>query len=204
MELYGMPNPVMIFSRKAFNLISRAISYNHREEDYVTIYVTISYVQSQLFFSAASSTLPEKWKQEELLLQMTLRELETRYTILDQTIREVLRNSNTTARAAANFLSKPDATLETAYQAALELYGDLLKRSSDRRQEADNNLAMTKAIVRTLKARQQLFTDCFTQIRYLHPSSSNVVRELTFDNISSGLWRIIRLKSKISRRSCLL
>lgn len=98
---------------------------------------------------------------------MTLRELETRYTILDQTIREVLRNSNTTARAAANFLSRPDASLETAHQSAMELYADLQKRSNDRKQETDHNLAMTKVIVRTLKARQQLFTDCFTQIRYV-------------------------------------
>ena len=116
----------------------------------------------------ASCTLLEKWAKEEVTLRNKLAELQSRCTTLEQMVQRTVSSVTETAKLAGAFLAKPSVALDNCYQLALELYGDLQKRSTEQRQQMENNVTMTKVVVKAFKNRSQLFTDCFTQIRFIH------------------------------------
>ena len=116
----------------------------------------------------ASCTLLEKWAKEEVTLRNKLGELQSRCTILEQVVQRTVSGVAETAKLAGAFLAKPSVALDNCYQLALELYSDIQKRSSEQRQQMENNVAMTKIVVKAFKNRSKLFTDCFTQIRFVN------------------------------------
>lgn len=84
---------------------------------------------------------------------------------MEQLLHRSVAEGSEAAKEAGAFLSKPPDLLEKCSQSALELYAGLQKRSKEQRLQAEDNVAMTKVVVKALKYRNQLFTDCFTQIR---------------------------------------
>jgi hypothetical protein len=93
---------------------------------------------------------------------------------LEQKFHNTLSSIGETAKAAGSFLATPRVDLQQCYQSAVELYGFLQKRSKEERLVEDNSVAMAKQAIKALKFRNQLFTDCFTQIRlavYLYLTS---------------------------------
>lgn len=115
----------------------------------------------------ASCTLLEKWAKEEITLSNKLAELQSSCTTLEQVVQRTVSGVAETAKLAGAFLAKPSVALDNCCQLALELYSDLQKRSTEQRQKMENNVAMTKVVVKAFKNRSQLFTDCFTQIRFV-------------------------------------
>lgn len=113
----------------------------------------------------ASSTLLEKWTNEEIMLHNRLGELQCRCSMVEQLLTRELSAASEAAKAASVFLCKPSDGLAQCAQNSLDLHGELLKRSKEERQLEKDNIVMTKVVVKALKYRNQLFTDCFTQIR---------------------------------------
>lgn len=85
--------------------------------------------------------------------------------MLEQMVQRTIASVSETAKAAGTFLAKPADVLDKNGQLSLELYADLQKRSGEQRLHSENNVTMTKVVVKAFKNRSQLFTDCFTQIR---------------------------------------
>ena len=154
--------------------INTTTSCSLREVDYVSNfqliesplihYYTIESFICMIIFLASFSML-EKWAKGEILLQTRLSELQSRFAVLEQMFHRTLASIGETAKAAGVFLSTPRGELDECYQLALELFAGLQKRSKEQRELEDNSVAMAKTVVRALKFRNQLFTDCFTQIR---------------------------------------
>lgn len=109
----------------------------------------------------------EKWNKEEVTLSNKLAELQSRCTTLEQVVQRTVSGVAEAAKLAGVFLAKPSVALDNCSQLALELYSDLQKRSAEQKQQMENNVAMTKVVVKAFKNRSQLFTDCFTQIRFV-------------------------------------
>lgn len=99
-------------------------------------------------------------------MQTKLAELQSKCSLLEQVVQSTVFSVAETAKLAGAFLAKPSDALDKYSQLALELYGDLQKRRTEQRQQLENNVAMTKIVVKVLKNRNQLFSDCFTQIRF--------------------------------------
>ena len=124
-----------------------------------------SFINCFLFTCIASSTLLQKWANEEVTLRSKLAELQSRCAMLEQNAVRTISCVSDTAKAAGIFLTKPSDVLDKNSQLSLELYADLQKRSGEQRLKPENNVTMTKVVVKAFKSRSQLFTDCFTQIR---------------------------------------
>ena len=119
----------------------------------------------------ASCTLVDKWSQQETAVSRRLNELESAYNLLDQPLVKVTSLMHDTAKAAEVFLSKPSDALDICYQAASDLYINLQQSSKEL---VGNSVAMTKAVVKTLKIQQAVFTECFTQIRVAEECSMHI------------------------------
>lgn len=151
----------------------------------------------------------EKWDNEEVTMHTKLIELQSRYSMLEQLVQSTVFNVAETAKSAGVFLAKPSDALDKYSQLAVELYGDLQKRRGEQRQQMENNVTMTKIVVKVLKSRSQLFTDCFTQIRFTFLFSSSRkefsnqtfvllrVVEKTSGDVDSFLPQLIVLKNEI-------
>ncbi|KZS12829.1 Inhibitor of nuclear factor kappa-B kinase subunit beta [Daphnia magna] len=135
-----------------------------------------------------SCTLLEKWDKEEVTMQTKLAELQSKCSLLEQVVQSTVFSVAETAKLAGAFLAKPSDALDKYSQLAVELYGDLQKRRTEQRQQLENNVAMTKIVVKVLKNRNQLFSDCFTQIR---------VVEKTSGDVDSFLPQLLMLKNEI-------
>ena len=84
---------------------------------------------------------------------------------MEQLLQRTISEASEAAKEAGAFLLKPSELLEKCSKTSLELYADLQKRSKEQKLQEEDNIVMTKVVVKALKFRNQLFTDCFTQIR---------------------------------------
>ena len=111
----------------------------------------------------------EKWGNEEMALTSSLAELRSQCANLERRFNSAMTNVHDTAKNAGSFLGKLPGNegLEPCCQAAMELYTGLQKRPRDQRDQLQNNILMTKIIVRALKVRNESFTEAFTQIRWV-------------------------------------
>ena len=111
----------------------------------------------------------EKWGNEEMALTSSLAELSSQCANLEHRFNSAMINVHDTAKSAGSFLGKLPGNegLEPCCQAAMELYTGLQKRPRDQRDQLQNNILMTKVIVRALKVRNESFTEAFTQIRWV-------------------------------------
>lgn len=109
----------------------------------------------------------EKWANEEVTLRNKLSDLQSRCATLQQLVQRTVTCVSETAKSAGAFLAKPSEALDKFCQSAVELYADLQKRTAQQKLQLENNVVMTKVIVKALKSRSQLIGDCFTQIRFV-------------------------------------
>lgn len=111
----------------------------------------------------------EKWANEEIMLNKTLVELQSRSASTDQALNTVTTHVHDSAKIVGDFLANStDTTLETCSKHACDLYTSIQKRPKEQRLQTDSNVPMTKTVVKVLKKRNELFTACFTQIRYIY------------------------------------
>ena len=117
----------------------------------------------------ASCAMLEKWGNEEMVLTSSLAELRSKCANLEHRFNSAMTNVHDTAKNSGSFLGKLPGNegLEPCCQAAMELYTGLQKRPRDQRDQMQNNISMTKVILRALKVRNESFTEAFTQIRWV-------------------------------------
>lgn len=120
-------------------------------------------------------------------------DVKSKYDAIQQLTQGTVSGVSKACKSVEVFLTKPSDSLDKHYQSALELYAQLQKRSAEQR-PLENHIEMTKVIVRVLKSRDQLFAECFTQIRWklLNDCSTFVGYRLTIPFPLSDRWRRIR------------
>lgn len=107
----------------------------------------------------------EKWGNDEIMLHNTLTELKSKIDILENELQCKMTRLSETAKLAGTFLANLSDALDKYYQQAIELYTELQKRTREERAKPGNNIAMIKCVVKAVKCRDQLLTECFSQIR---------------------------------------